>query len=124
MEIYTCFAPEYTEVFRKLKRKTSGEWKLLVRGEWSQSTYHEGNHRFYVRHSNDKHYWAILSTGIPSRIVAVAHTPEPVELEVIAATMLRVVREHDGDCIDLAHEFGKFDRDTFWAIYRAKKNAA
>lgn len=124
MNIYTSYAAGHSEHFLRLKRRTSGDWRFLISGEWSQSPYHQGNHRFYIRSSKDKQYWALLSIGFPNRIIAVAHTPVPTTLEAVAANMMRMVRQHHGDYIDLVHENGDIDGSLLWKLYRAQSNAA
>ena len=42
MTIYTYCAPDDEKEFKRLKRKTSGDWTFLVSGEWSQSSWHQG----------------------------------------------------------------------------------
>lgn len=125
IEIYTCYSPDSKKDFETLKRKTAGrKWAFLVSGEWDQSTYHQGRHCFSVRHSADGTHWAILSNGFPNRIVAAARTSGTVGLEIIAARMLRAVRDHDGDAISLSDEHGDIDFASFWKLYREKTEPA
>ena len=58
--------------FARLRRKKWTGWKLLVRGKWSHSPFHQGRTSFYISHTEDKCYWALLHRTFPQRIVAVA----------------------------------------------------
>lgn len=120
MDIYTCYKPEDAATFRKVKRRTTGPWTFLISGEWSQSPYHQGNHQFHIRSSPDKTRWALMSSGFPSRIIAVAQFGDPTRLEVAAGEMMRSAREHDGDYIDMVHDHAKgIDLDLLWKTYRS-----
>ena len=66
----------------------------------------------------------MLSVGFPNRIIASAYTPEPQDIEIVAAAMLSAVREDDGDYIDTLDSTGQVNQSRFWASYRAKRNAA
>jgi hypothetical protein len=120
MDIYTCYVQQQSEQFSRIKRRTSGKWTFLMSGEWSQSPYHQGNQRFYIRNSPDKRYWALLSSGFPKRIIAVAHTPEPREIEEVTAKMMGACKRAGGDYIDLINDSGDLDARKFWNYYRTK----
>ena len=117
MTIYTYCAPDDAKEFKRLKRKTSGDWTFLVSGEWSQSPWHQGTHSFYIRSSEDKQYWALLNGSRPRRIAAVAHTPVPLSLTFVGASMLQTVYKQGGDCIGGIHDYGDIDEDLFNKIY-------
>jgi len=103
--------------FKRLKRKTSGDWTFLVSGEWSQSPWHQGTHSFYIRSSEDKQYWALLNGGRPRRIVAVAHTPGPLSLTFVGASMMQTLYKQGGDWIGERHDYGDIYEDLFNKIY-------
>jgi hypothetical protein len=109
--------PEHGPQFRRLKRRTSGAWTLLISGEWSQTPWHQGNHKFYIRCSKDNRFWALLSSGFPNRIVAMAHFPDGSHPEIAGAEMMRKVREQGGDYIDMVNEYGGIDSNAFFKAY-------
>jgi hypothetical protein len=56
--------------------------------------------------------------------VAVANTPKPVALEVVAAAMMRKVKLDGGDYIGLVHEHGRINWSMLWELYRKKATGA
>ena len=120
MDIVTCYESESLQKFQSLKRRTKGGWTLLVSGEWSQSPYHQGSMSFSIRHSANKCYWSLLQSGFPNKILAVAETEEPCQLEIAGAEMMRVLLKDGHEYIDGVHEFGDVDSDLLWDTYRRK----
>lgn len=117
MEIYTRYVNDNAAAFKKLTRRTSGKWSFLVLGEWSQSPWHQGDLKFSIRSSEDRKYWALLSSGFPNRIVAVAHFIDGTNLETAGAQMLKALREQGGGYIDAVHEYGDIDISAFSDAY-------
>jgi hypothetical protein len=124
MEIRTSYTSTDKQEFERFKRRSKGEWKFLASGEWSESPYHQGNHTFYIRSDAMRQYWSLLSVGFPNQIIAVAYTPGPQELEVVAVAMLRAVRANGGDYIDTLDSVEQVDRSRFWMTYRSRAEAA
>jgi hypothetical protein len=118
MRIYTCYADKKLPAFVAGRRKSSNEWRFLFSGEWSDSPYHEGNVTFYIRSSTDKRFWALLSVGFPSRIVAVAETTTSCVMEEVAAQMMRKTKLDGGPYIRHIHRHGEIRVDRFWEHFR------
>lgn len=116
MKIATYLSDDKT-LFRQLKTQTTGDWRLIVSGEWSESPYHQGDLQFYARSSIDKINWGILARGFPNRIVVAASFDEPTEIEFASAIMLKVLENEGGEYIELAHQFGEIDSNLFWDTY-------
>jgi hypothetical protein len=125
VEIYTSYVPEQARACRRLGRRSAeGQWIFLISGEWSQSPYHQGDIKFFVRSSRAEKHWALLVSGFPRRIVATAFTPEPAQLEVVAAAMMRAVKQADGEYIDLVEDYGDdVDGAVLWRLYRGRPAA-
>jgi hypothetical protein len=119
IRIYTYVCEKDAEEFARLKKQKWGQWDFLVSGEWSQSPYHQGNHRFFIASTPDHGYWALKSTGFPTRIIAIARVQGDLCLEKIAGQMMRAVADLDGDCIEMVHKFGNIDRGLLWDTYTA-----
>ena len=119
LELYTCRETDERRSFRRLSRRASGDWQFLVSGEWSQSPYHQGNCKFYLRSSEDRQYWALLSVGFPNRIIAVARTMQGIAVELVGARMLQASQLAGGDYIDMVDDHGEIDADSFWALYES-----
>lgn len=111
------YLSEDKKLFRSLKAKTSGRWTFLVSGEWSQSPYHQGDLTFLIRRSVDKRSWTVLRSGFQKKIVAAARFDEPASIEFAGSSMLRLLREQDGEYIDYVEEFGDIDKKQFWSAY-------
>jgi hypothetical protein len=99
MRIHTLFSGADRTTFGRLKRKKWTAWKFLISGEWSQTPWHQGNHRFFISSTADKTWWALLNTGFPSRIVAVATETAGLTLEEIAGKMLTRIYREGGDSL-------------------------
>jgi hypothetical protein len=80
-----------------------------------------GDLKFFVRSSPDRQHWALLVSGFPRKVVAVAHTPEGAKLEIVAAAMMRAVKEAGGEYIDLVEDYGDdVDEALLWRLYRKR----
>jgi len=107
-------------LFQQLKRKTNGSWTFLLSGEWSQTPYHQGNVKFYVRSSNSNQNWAILSSGFPKRIVVAATFKQSTSVEVASGIMLQTLRKRGGEYFDYVHDVGEIEYQEFWEAYKRK----
>ena len=103
--------------FARLKRKKWGKWKLLVRGEWSQSPFHQGCTSFFATRSKDKSCWALLEQGFPRRIVAIAQTCADLSLEEISAAMMHKLASQGGPLIESPYEYGDINSKELWAVF-------
>jgi len=101
--------------FARLKRRKWVGWKFLVRGEWSQSPFHQGYTSFFVTRSKDKTCWALLEQTFPRRIVAIAQTCADLSLEEISAAMMHKLASQGGPFIESPHEHGDINSKKLWA---------
>ena len=111
------------EDFSRLKRKKWCGWQFLISGEWSQTPWNQGENSFFISHTKDKHYWALLNQGFPRRIVAVAHVTTPVSLEEVAASMMYRLASQGGEYIESPHNYGDIDPAALWTKYDCLKEA-
>jgi len=111
------------EDFSRLKRKKWCGWQFLISGEWSQTPWNQGKNSFFISHTKDKRYWALLDRGFPRRIVAVARVTEALPIEEIAAAMMYRLASHGGEYIELPYDYGDIDPVALWTKYDCLKNA-
>jgi hypothetical protein len=109
--IASVFLPKDPE-FAKLKRKRIwDDWGLLVSGEWSQSPYHYGKHRFLYSVSKDQGYMRILHMSFPPTILVIGLRLHNEDLAQLATRLLNEIKAEYGYYIDMAYDGGDLDID-------------
>jgi hypothetical protein len=110
--------------FRRMKRKNWAQEVLAIRGEWSQTIYHQGNVAFSLRATADGRFWALYTRGFGRKIEAVAEAVCEASAEEMAAVMMQAVKDADGPYVDLIDEYGDLDPERFRAFQKSARVAS
>lgn len=119
--IVTAYDKAQEKLFRRIKRKKWSKTSHVLRGEWSQSMYHQGNIRFRVRFTEDRRYWALYSEGFGRKIEAVVVANRPTSVDEVTAEAMQAVEDADGPYIDVMVDYEDFDPETFRPFRKAAR---
>jgi hypothetical protein len=111
--IVTAYDKAQEKLFKRIKRKKWSKGSYVLRGEWSQSMYHQGNIRFRVRVTEDRRYWALYSESFGRKIEAVVIANRPTSVDEVTAEAMQAVEDADGPYIDVMVDYEDFDPETF-----------
>ena len=104
--MYSSFGGPDPE-FDRLRRKRWYDWQFVLRGEWSESPWHQGNYSFYIAHNKDKTLWAIRETTARTGICIIAATPNGVtDVASLAEVMLEQLADWGGPAVEFVHDYG------------------
>ena len=118
MNIYS--RDQNLDEFNKLRKKKWNGWEFLVRGEWSQSLYHQGNVVFEYSLDKSEKYCGLMFNSFPSRIVCITKLAEHTNLTTAISQMLFHLYANNAEYIDYVKE-GCNDEIKFtdiWSEYR------
>ncbi len=119
--IVTAYDKAQEKLFRRIKRKQWSKTSFVLRGEWSQSMYHQGNIRFRVRFTEDRRYWALYSESFGRKIEAVVVANRPTSVDEVTAEAMQAVEDADGPYIDVMVDYEDFDPETFRPFRKAAR---
>ena len=104
--MYSSFGGPDTE-FDRLRRKRWYDWQFVLRGEWSETPWHQGDYSFFIGHNKDNTLWAIKETAANTGICIIAATPEGVpDLAYLAELMLERLADWGGPAVEFVHDYG------------------
>ena len=121
IDVLTYLDKGQSSLFESMKRRRFEPWVLIGAGEWSQTSYHQGNLTLFVSHNSQKELWRAMVSTFGKRVVAVARTAQHVSVEQAAAAMFQALKHKDGEYVDSFSSAGEeIDIHEFWRLYESR----
>ncbi len=121
LAVVTAYDKANADRFRRLKRKKWVGEVLGIRGEWSQTIYHQGDVVFSLRSTADGRFWALYTEGFVRKIQAVVEAARETCAEEVAAEAMQAVKDARGPYVDLVDDYGDLEPEQFRSFQRAAR---
>jgi hypothetical protein len=123
VEIFTDRQECGARAIARLRRRLTGAWEFIAKGEGSEDCYHQWDCAFHLGRSEDRSVYALQLTDYgdpdnadPSRprtgakkVVAACQDPGTDDEGIIVRQLLTAYREQGGKYIEGYHRVGRFD---------------